>query len=248
MLGLVAWAWASDDTTYGGHHFLASGLGTTLLLAVVATVISVRLGLAPHRWWRRLDFLASFAAVAVIIAAAITTHHTPYPPDTGLDSPEESGVPVLLIGPNGPIQNLYAYDTGGAPVEVLLYDQDGNPILTLPGSAYDQAEVFAARNEPFIWEGYEIRFAADTYGRPIGNLYPLQRYSWTESGARAAPQPPPVVGIPEIATSTAVSSTTLPTTTTTEPQSATTMAPQEQPTQPSTESHVTGEPVATGGG
>ncbi len=207
ILAVVAAAWAIDTGTYGTHHVLFprdSGLIVQLAVLALATFLSVRLGAADGRWWSRLDVVASLAAAYLIVLAVSTPQYIPYPEEQGFIYPEaggEGGAPVLLIGPNGPIQNLHAYDIDGNPVDVLLYDGYGNPIQTLPQYAYEEA-IHLPPGEPFIWEGYEIRFRTDIYDRPVGNLYPLERYEWTETGARSAPQPPPVVGIPEMSVNT----------------------------------------------
>lgn len=130
------------------------------------------------------------------------------------DCQQEAGAPELLVGPNGPIQNIYAYDTAGNPVEVLLYDEHGDPIHTIPNYMFEDA-ANTPTAEPFFWEGFEIRFRVDEYGRPIGNLYPLERYDWAETEARSDPQPPPLAGIPAIPGQTANTATTEPPMTTT---------------------------------
>ena len=197
ILALSAYAWVSGDG-YGNQSWLGfGGVVPTVMVMGVATAASVWLAGQRGKWWRRIGIATSVAAALVVLVALTTSRYQTYPDQTFYGEPEDTA-PVLLIGPNGPIQNLYAYDTSGNPVQVLLYDEYGNPILTLPSYAYDEAGTDSRTGDPFVWEGYELRFATDTYGRPIGNLYPLARYEWTETGARSAPQPPPVVGIPEI--------------------------------------------------
>jgi len=198
ILGLSAYLWITNGWLSGDQHWLLNGGFLGRLVAVVAaTTASVRLAEQRGRWWGRTNRATSLAIAALIFLAIVTPRYAASPEDYAYESVEDLA-PALLIGPNGPIQNLYAYDLEGNQVDVLLYDEYGNPILTLPEYAYEEADTYAGVGEPFIWEGYELRFAADTYGRPIGNLYPLARYEWTETGARSAPQPPPVVGIPEL--------------------------------------------------
>jgi hypothetical protein len=196
-LALTAFSWLTQEV-YGTQRIFGTASGLSTASAYVAvTVASVWLAGESRKWWRRADAMVSLAAVGLLLLAIASPRYLPYPGNNAYPETDPS-MPVLLIGPNGPIQNLYAYDITGNPVQVLLYDEYGNPILTLPDFAYGQAEDIAQTGEPFIWEGYEIRFATDAYGRPIGNLYPLDRYEWTDTGARSAPQPPPVVGIPTI--------------------------------------------------
>lgn len=104
--------------------------------------------------------------------------------------------PAMLVGTSGPLLNIHAYDIDGNPVEVLLYDNYGQPIQLLPNYAYEQWTNLDPELDPFIWEGAQIRFKVDRYGRPLSNLYPYERYQWTESGVGAL-IPPPLVGIPE---------------------------------------------------
>ncbi len=203
LLGLAAFVWISHDRFYGNQGWLLSnGLLLNLIVVASATAFSVWLAGKKGTWWQRTENLASIMIGGMILLAIISPRYVPYPEEIYPETFDQSA-PALLIGPNGPIQNIYAYDTNGNPVQVLLYDEYGNPLQTLPEYAYDEAETYADQSDPFIWEGYEIRFATDTYGRPIGNLFPLERYEWTETGARSAPQPPPVIGIPALPEPTA---------------------------------------------
>jgi len=38
--------------------------------------------------------------------------------------------PNGMVGPNGVVENIYAYDKEGQPIDVFLYDQNGSPIVT----------------------------------------------------------------------------------------------------------------------
>jgi hypothetical protein len=240
-LGLAAYSWITAGGLLGVQRFFGTG-GVVATASAYLAVVVASVGLAGEdgKWWRRVDSTANLAVAGLLLAALATPRYVPEPQ---IYYPEfEATSPVLLIGPNGPIQNLYAYDTSGNPVQVLLYDEYGNPILTLPDYAYEEAGRMADTGEPFIWEGYELRFATDAYGRPVGNLYPLDRYEWTETGARSAPQPPPVVGIPgmpepavgAVTESGEAPRTTTAQTTTTESASVsvtTTTSPASDPTQ-----------------
>lgn len=198
ILALAAYSWITIDL-YGGQQWLsAGGLVGVAFVYSLATAVSVWSAESRGKWWHRFDLGLSLLAGTLILIAITSSRYVPFPEETYYETSEQT-TPALLIGPNGPIQNLYAYDLDGNQVQVLLYDEYGNPIRTLPEYAYGEASTYAAMGEPFIWEGYELRFVTDAYGRPIVNLYPLDRYEWTETGARSAPQPPPVVGIPETA-------------------------------------------------
>ena len=202
VLALIALSFLAEYDTYGHQGWLLPKNGHLLVqlgLLGLATFVSVQLGQAKGKWWQRLSFLASVGVGFVLLTAAFTTHYTPYPQETavvfyGDDANADIGYgPDQLVGPNGLVENIHAYDLGGNPVQVLLYDQDGNPLLTVPEHVFEVYEW-----DEFMWGPYEIRFVEDTAGEPVVNLYPLARYEWTENGARSAPQPPPIVGIPEI--------------------------------------------------
>lgn len=203
ILALIALSFLAEYDTYGSQGWLLpknGNLAVQLGLLALATFISVLLADAQGKWWQRLSLLASLGVGFVLLTAVFTTHYTPWPEETaaavyGDDTYAEFFGPDQLIGPDGPVKNIYAYDAAGNPVQVLLYDQDGNPLATVPQQAFEVHDW-----EEFMWLNYEIEFVEDIHGRPIVNLYPLEQYRWTEYGARSAPLPPPIVGIPELAT------------------------------------------------
>jgi hypothetical protein len=89
----------------------------------------------------------------------------------------------------------------GEPVDVLLYDEHGQPIevsfsLADLGYGTDNSDV-----DVFYDQWGPLRFETDRYGQPVTNLYPLQRLTehWNPTSQRPAfePAPPPRVGIPE---------------------------------------------------
>lgn len=61
--------------------------------------------------------------------------------------------PNGIVGPNGMVELIYAYDRDGQPVDVFLYDQNGSPIITL----------------------IEYAPGLDVNGQPISNFYPSER-------------------------------------------------------------------------
>lgn len=79
--------------------------------------------------------------------------------------------PNGLVGPNGVVENIYAYDREGQPVEVFLYDQNGSPL---------------AAN----WNLYDYEVAGDT--QPIDNFYP------TERSINGQPVPRPAIVVPDL--------------------------------------------------
>jgi hypothetical protein len=94
------------------------------------------------------------------------------------------------------VENIYAYDLEGNPVEVLLFDQSGRPLLSLPNYVYDEAE-FNPRIEELDYGNGTVTFQRDQFGRIVPNLYPLQLSTYNESG-RLVPMQPPSLGLPTV--------------------------------------------------
>lgn len=190
-----------------------------LAIVVAATWVSFRLARRSSRSHQLLDrgFTAAVMALWVVVGLdgslqLSTTRLLPGPmADTTV-----AGGPALL-GTNGPIGNIFAFDEAGNPVRVLLYDEHGGPILTLPDVAFDMYRDTTAMGQSFVWEGYEVRLPVDVYGRIVPNLYPLERY-WPVAGTPPnSVEAPPLAGIPEL-----------------EGQTTTTSAASPAPTSPST--------------
>lgn len=99
--------------------------------------------------------------------------------------------PEALTDGNGEvISNIYAYDLEGSPVEVLLYDQAGRPLLNMPFWVYQEAEHDPGSELVQTPDG-AVTFERDSLGRPIFNLYPL---SLVDYDGRAIL--PPSLGFP----------------------------------------------------
>jgi hypothetical protein len=87
----------------------------------------------------------------------------------------------LLQTELGPLTNIYAYDREGNPEEVLLYDQDGFPLVVSSSVSVDGR---------LAYDDYgPIEPATDRYGAPINNLYPIMRLPLESA-------PPPRVALP----------------------------------------------------
>lgn len=101
-----------------------------------------------------------------------------------------------MVAPDGQaVTNIYAYDLDGNPVEVLLFDQDGRPLRSLPAWVYEEAEHTPGETSFDYGEGVVI-FVRDEFGRIIPNLYPLQTSTYDQNG-RLTPSLPPSLGIPQ---------------------------------------------------
>jgi len=207
--GWVAISLLSLGWDRGFETFPIPRIGSTTGGAVavaVATWVSLRFSRSTSARGRRLDgaFTASTAVLWLAVAAVsgLTLLTARGLPDPVVVAADPAGPPNVLLGVNGPIGNIFAYDEAGEPVRVLLYDEHGDPIRTLPDFAYDQYREVSGLGEPFVWEGYEVRLPTDSYGRVVPNLYPLERYPWTERGTLPTTEPPPIVGIPRMVTTT----------------------------------------------
>lgn len=177
---LVAWLLVS----------LVGGLVLILPLAVLAVPLSVGLGRrsqAEHRTRRAalvVDVL--IVALALYTLAAITSRS----PDYVGDQPAVSGTGGL-VGPAGPVTNIYPYAKDGTPLrDVLLYDQFGQPVVVQP--------------DPYGPPGTVRQFPYAADGHAIENAYPQDQA--TPDVSTDPPvlrrQSPPSVTTPEFATAT----------------------------------------------
>jgi hypothetical protein len=156
------------------NPFSSGGL-LQIVGTVVAIVISVRLGrrgLPVNRGWRGAA-LAANVAIAVLALPVLVSMGTGstyvYPYDGGSD-PYFSSVSA---GYYPGFTNIYPYSRDGKPLtDVLLYDQDGRPVV--PG----KSDVVV-----------DIPNGAD--GLPIPNAYPLH-----ERDLNGVPIAPPRVALP----------------------------------------------------
>jgi hypothetical protein len=136
--------------------FSARGL-LQLIATVVAIVVSVRLGQRGKPGGRVLAAAALQAncLIALVAIPALASM------GTNPGSTAEAGSPVVdqALSPVSPVTNIFPYSRDGRPLDdVLLYDQNGNP-LTLASGGPDLITEFPA--------------GAD--GQPIDNAYPLRQ-------------------------------------------------------------------------
>jgi hypothetical protein len=167
-------------------HSTIIGLGSLFL----ATSFSVWLDQRKAPVRQVGSFLYSSVVVLLLLGSFLSARDVgqTYPLDEGAFYTDQ------LIGPEGEtISNIYAYDLDGDPVEVLLFDQDGRPLRSLPSWVYSEAE-HPGFSEPFEYGEGAVEFSRDEFGRIIPNLYPLALYRYTEYGLE--PMPPPSLGFP----------------------------------------------------
>jgi hypothetical protein len=171
------------------NPFSSSGL-LQILATLVAIVASVRLGrrgMPISRGWRGvvMGVNVGIAVLALPVLVSMGTESNYY----GYYAADSSDpyASQAYAGYSPQFTNIYPYSKDGQPLkDVLLYDQDGRPIVLAPsGIATD------------------VPIGAD--GLPIQNSYPL-----TQRDANGASVAPPRVALPPVQSSPSPSPTTTP--------------------------------------
>jgi len=203
---LVICAWALANTGQIFRRFPVPAIGssslTGLILVVMATALSIWLDQGPEVPLRRLgsmtfSFIAGWALVGTLLNPIyIDTEEVDYQYFDRLTTAEGNSV-----------TNIYAYDLEGNPVEVLLFDSEGRPLLTLPTYVYEDAE-FSPENATYDFGEGGVRFERDIYGQIIPNLYPLDLSVYDGAGG-LNPMPPPSLGFPSLADEESVPNSTV---------------------------------------
>jgi hypothetical protein len=161
---------------------------STLGLAwvVVATAASILIDRREGLSWQLVSLVAN-----VLIGLALTYSLMAGESLTkGAINVEESAPPGLTSFENGRIANIYAFDLEGNPVDVFLYDQYGNPLVSLSPWDYGYEDQGAGTVVPT--EFGNVEFPYDSLGRLVPNLYPLDIAYYAEFA------PPPGVVAPDI--------------------------------------------------
>jgi hypothetical protein len=195
------------------RHFPVPSIGYSslagLVLVAIATGLSVWLDRAPATGRRRVGTrIFSVAAGVAVIASLLNP--LPDPRTQFIDSVDY--IDRLTTSGGRIVENIYAYDAAGNPVDVLLFDQDGEPLLTMPGWVYDESQF---DNGQVLYGEGAVRFLQDDAGRIIPNLYPLQILRHDPMGA-LQPVPPPSFGFPNVTAPARGAQTSPPTTITSE--------------------------------
>ena len=167
-----------------------------LLLVAAATWLSVWIDRKPKGRGRDLAS-AVYSALGVWALLVGTLGGTALGAPAVFDQIDErlfSEYPVSSHD-GSPVENIFAFDSDGEPVEVLLFDQLGRPLLTLPEWVYDQAQM-SPSGEAEYYNGY-VTFPRDEFGRLIPNLYPLELRSWNEWGELVPAEPPAAWSSPD---------------------------------------------------
>ena len=183
---VVLGGWTSDDGRYGFGSFPVPEVYDSAVAGVVALlaalVVSVRFGRRTASLPRRRQQLVVVANAAVLVAAvalagqvrgAVSTSAYYYPASSPYGD--------VLTGPDGPIGNIYPYDSQGRPLrDVQLFDQNGHPLSSL---LRQDPEGRYAEPEP--------RFGVD--GMPKPNVFPrsyrVDDYDGVTPTTRPVPPP-----------------------------------------------------------
>lgn len=192
-LVVCAWSFLYDSEGFERFPIPSIGMSTSVGLAfvILATWLSLWLdkGQQDVRTFGSVafSFIAGWSLIGMLL--------NPMPTYSQMVEVHEQPVyPEQLTAPDGnSISNVFAYDMEGNPVEVLLFDQDGRPLLTFPTYIYEEAEV--PGNEPAYWDRGTVNFRRDQFGRIIPNLYPLELGVFDEYG-ELVPMSPPSLGLP----------------------------------------------------
>lgn len=175
------------------YHFPIPVVGDRTLLGLVmvaaATSLSVWLDRAPRHPLRDTgSIIFSTLGIWALLAGILGGIALGRP--ALVDETEQEHWQFPISGRDGvPVENIYAYDLEGNPIEVLLFDQLGRPLLVMPPWVYEEAELNPGEQGVEYPGGFVI-FAHDEFGRIIPNLYPLELETYNERGELQPDQPP----------------------------------------------------------
>jgi hypothetical protein len=192
-LVVCAWSFLYDYEGFERFPIPSIGMSTSVGLAFVILATWLSLWLAKGQQGPQAFGSVVFSVVAGFALLGMLLN--PMPTYSQLVEVYEQPVYTeQLTAPDGNvIANVYAYDLEGSPAEVLLFDQEGRPLLTFPSYVYEEAEITG--NEAPYWDGGTVTFRRDQFGRIIPNLYPLKLTVYDDYG-ELAPMAPPSLGLP----------------------------------------------------
>ncbi|HUF15128.1 MAG TPA: hypothetical protein VMQ46_04515 [Acidimicrobiia bacterium] len=190
---LILSVYAGINETIAFHHFPIPAIESTIfgaILLVGVTWFSVWIDRRPRGSVRDLTSVVFSAlgiwALVVGLLGGIALGH----PAEFVDFEDQFFSEYPLIGQGGePVENIYAFDMEGNPIEVVLFDQLGRPLLTMPPWVYEDAEL-RPRETAVEYPGGYVIFARDEFGRIIPNLYPLELETYNDWGELQPRQPP----------------------------------------------------------
>jgi hypothetical protein len=193
---LLVCAWSLFYDYEGFERFpipsIARSSAYGLVLVVAATALSVWLANGTPPGARAFGSVV-LSAVSGLALLGMLLNPMPTYSQIAHQYEEQLYDQQLTAADGNPITNIYAYDVEGNPVDVLLFDQEGRPLLTFPSYVYDNAEI--PGSDPAAWDGGTVTFPRDGFGRIIPNLYPLEMTVYNDYGEQA-PMQPPSLGMP----------------------------------------------------
>ncbi len=242
LRGYLAAMLVSEITNDRFGSFPLPAIAGSRLLGLAATAgaifASVQLGRRHagrrHPFWVwGLDTVVVLGAISAFVALGPNPNEYVY-----VDDVHAVGSGQLTQPDGTTITNLYAYDAEGRLLDgVLVYDQDGNPVVVAPEGS-----------TPYTDDGFAVEtdYRLDINGAEVRNAYPLdQRVEEWRSGPDGservvdAPVRPPAITTPRLAPdggdtgSSATTTTTSPSTTSTTsvpPTSGAEPGPEPEPT------------------
>lgn len=165
------------------------------------------------RGWRSMGSALFSAVAGLALFLAVTMPLTLTRPSAFVEVDPAASIYQLTAPGGSPVENIYAFDLDGSPLEVLLFDQDGRPLRSLPVHVYEEAELHPADTELPTDSG-AVRFRRDSFGRIIPNLYPLELLHYDQNG-QLTERTPPSLGFPGSTEAPMSTTTSLPRTDTT---------------------------------
>lgn len=208
-LVVCAWSFLYDYEGFVRFPIPSIGMSTSVGLAFVILATWLSLWLAKGHQGPQAFGSVAFSFVAGLALLGMLLNPLPTYSQM-VEVYEQQVYTEQLTAPDGSsITNVYAYDLEGNPTEVLLFDQDGRPVLTFPSHVYEEAEI--AGTEAPYWNGGTVTFRRDQFGRIIPNLYPLELTVYDDYG-ELTPMAPPSLGLPtaDETTDDPVPTTTMP--------------------------------------
>jgi len=187
--------WVVRGVIAAGVGGVALG-GSTLAYVVagcIAVPASVWLGRRHREAVGRWVNLAA-SAIAALTFAAVAVQWSSR--SEAVPSPEVTSYVGVrsATGLDGLVTNIYPYSRDGRPLkDVLLYDQNGNPIVL--GGPID-----------FRALGIAVQYPLAADGQVIQHAYPLRQYRLEKGGSyppKVRPVRPPIVSVPPSPTPTA---------------------------------------------
>lgn len=159
VVALLAWLGDADWSVWVPRVFSSAELGLVLLGLAIA-------GSVAHGLWQRrhvrggtlmlaLNVILAVAAVPIGGDLVERASNRSYPEPFSVEAPTPPGLTLDGV----PVENVYPYSRDGRlMLDVLLYDQFGNPINIRPVSFDPDRRVLRRANGAEIYNSFPIRY------------------------------------------------------------------------------------------